>query len=74
MVMLGKAPKVFGASRDPERLVPIVIRPEDFMIAVSGDPLRTNCYFFSHNGMLGFPTAKAVKLPQDWRDKLRAAD
>ncbi|MCX7141947.1 MAG: hypothetical protein NT123_12870 [Proteobacteria bacterium] len=73
MVMLGKAPKVFGASRDPERLVPIVIRPEDFMIAVSGDPLRTNCYFFSHNGMLGFPTAKPVKLPQDWRAKLRAA-
>jgi hypothetical protein len=74
MVALGKAPKMFGASRDPDRLVPIVIRPEDFMIAVSGDPLRTNCYFFSHNGMLGFPTAKPVKLPNDWRAKLKSAD
>jgi hypothetical protein len=74
MVALGKAPKIFGASRDPERLVPLVIRPEDFMIAVSGDPLRSNCYFFSHNGMLGFPTVKPVGLPKDWRAKLKAAD
>jgi hypothetical protein len=74
MVALGKAPKMFGASRDPERLVPIVIRPEDIMIAVSGDPLRTNCYFFTHNGMLGFPTAKPVTLPVDWRTKLKAAE
>ena len=25
------------------------------MIAVSGDPLRSNYYLFVHNGMLGFP-------------------
>ena len=74
LVALGKAPKIFGASRDPERLVPIVLRPEDFTIAVSGDPLRTNCYFLSHNGVLGFPTAKPVRLPKDWRAKLKAAD
>jgi hypothetical protein len=73
LVALGKAPKVFGATRDPERLVPIVIRPEDIMIAVSGDPLRTNCYCLIHNGMLGFPTTKKIKLPEDWQQKLRAA-
>ncbi len=73
LVALGKAPKVFGASRDPERLVPVVIRPEDIMIAVSGDPLRTNCYFLTHNGMLGFPTTRKIRLPGDWRQRLGTA-
>lgn len=71
LVALGKAPRIFGASRDPDRLVPIVLRPEDIMIAVSGDPLRTNCYVMTHNGMLGFPTTKEVSLPDDWQRKLR---
>ena len=73
MVKLGKAPKIFGASRDPDRLVPIVLKPEDLMIAVAGDPLRTNCYCLTHNGMLGYPTTVEVRLPADWRGKLRAA-
>ena len=73
LAALGKAPKIFGRSRDPNRLVPIVARPEDFQIAVSGDPLRTNCFFLSHNGVLGFPTAKPVQLPADWHIKLRQA-
>ncbi len=64
-VRLGKAPRVFGG-RDPERLVPIVTEPEHFMIAVAGDPLRSNCYLFTHNGMLGFPVTKKVALPAAW--------
>jgi len=72
-VAMGKAPKAFGQSRDPQRLVPITIRPEDIMIAVSGDPWRTNCYVFPHNGMLGFPTTQAIELPRDWTAKLRQA-
>ena len=70
MAALGKAPKAFAASRDPNRLVPIVLRPNDFLIAVAGDPLRTNCYVLPHNGMLGFPTAKPITLPTDWSQKL----
>ncbi len=66
LVALRKAPKVFAQSRDPDRLVPIVASPQDFVIAVSGDPLRTNCYFLSHNGFIGYPTAKQVKLPANW--------
>ena len=71
-VRLGKAPKDF-AGNDPNRLVPVVTRPEHIMIAVSGDPLRSNCHLLVHNGMLGFPTAKAIRLPRDWREKLRQA-
>jgi hypothetical protein len=71
-VRLGKAPKDF-AGTDPNRLVPVVTKPEHIMIAVAGDPLRSNCHLLVHNGMLGFPTAKAIELPEGWRAKLRQA-
>ncbi len=73
LAQAGKAPPVFGESDDPARLVPIVSDPDHFMIAVAGDPLRTNAYAFSHNGRLGFPTAKRIDLPRDWNAKLAAA-
>lgn len=65
-VRLGKAPGVFGGSDDPERLVPIVHDPEDFMIAVTGDPMRTNAYVFAQTGILGYPTSRRVELPKGW--------
>jgi hypothetical protein len=70
---LGKIPKIFYESDDPERLVPIVFEPDDFMVAVSGDLLRTNAYTFSHNGILGYTVAKQIKLPTDWATKLARA-
>ena len=73
MSKLGQAPKVFGTSDDPKRLVPIVCEPKDILIAVSGDPLRTNCYLFIHNGMLGFTTPRGISLPEGWNAKLRAS-
>jgi hypothetical protein len=71
-VRLGKAPKVF-AGKDPDRLVPVVTEPEHIMIAVAGDPMRSNCHLLVHNGMLGFPTTKPIALPDGWRQKLRKA-
>ena len=73
MVNLGKAPVQFAESDDPDRLVPIVCSPDDFMIVVTGDPMRTNAYTFAHNGMLGYPVAKKIALPDGWDAKLRAA-
>jgi hypothetical protein len=73
LVNMRKADPVYKQSTDPERLVPIVADPEHIQLAVAGDPLRTNAYVFAHNGLLGFPTAKAVRLPADWDAKLRAA-
>jgi hypothetical protein len=69
----GRIPKVFYESDDENRLVPIVWKPEDFMIAVSGDPLRNNMYVFAHNGFLGFPTGKKIQLPKDWESKLHSS-
>jgi len=63
LVKRGRAAAIFAESDDPERLVPVVEKASDIMIAVSGDPLRTNAYVFAHNGILGFPTTKPVRLP-----------
>ena len=54
-------------------MVPIVFSPNDFMVAVSGDPLRTNAITFAHNGILGYTVAREIELPKDWDAKLRAA-
>jgi hypothetical protein len=69
-VNLGKLPKDFAESDDANRLVPIVLEPDDFMVLVSGDPLRTNAYTFAQNGYLGFPTAKKINLPQNWAERI----
>jgi hypothetical protein len=71
-VNLGRLPKDFYESDDPNRLVPIVLEPDDFMILVSGDPLRTNAYAFAHNGYLAFPTAKRIDLPRNWAERIQA--
>ena len=74
LARLSKANKVFGESDDPGRLVPIVCEARDIQIAVSGDPGRTNAQVFSHNGILGYPTSRAIRLPGDWRNKLAAVE
>src|SRR5690349_1308714 len=63
LVDRGRAAPVFAESDDPDRLVPVVDKAEDIMIAVSGDPLRTNAYVFAHNGILGYTTTKPIRLP-----------
>jgi hypothetical protein len=70
-VNLGKLPRAFAASDDPNRMVPIVVDPQDFMVLVSGDPLRTNAFVFAQNGYLGFPTAKKIALPKDWEQRVK---
>ena len=73
LAQLGKANALYGESQDPDRLVPLVCDPMDIQICVSGDPGRTNAQVFSHNGILGFPTARAIRLPNDWKNKLAGA-
>ena len=58
----GRIPKVFHESNDPNRPVPIVWKPEDYMIAVTGDLTRNSIYVFAHNGVLGYPVAKRIDM------------
>ncbi|MDB5610243.1 MAG: hypothetical protein JWP25_7143 [Bradyrhizobium sp.] len=58
----GLAAGQFAESDDPNRLVPIVQRPEDILIVVSGDPYRSNAMAFGSNGLHGFPTSREIRL------------
>lgn len=68
-VRAGRIPAVFADSDDPHRMVPLVWQPDHYMIAVSGDMLRTNAYVFAHNGLLGFPVSKRIMLPPAWHER-----
>jgi hypothetical protein len=67
----GRIPKVFHESDDPGRLVPLVWKPEDYMLAVTGDLTRNSVYVFAHNGVLGYPVAKRIRLPRDGEGRIR---
>ncbi len=69
----GVLPKQFCESKDPDRLVPIVWTVKDFLITVSGDTGRDNCYITCENGRIGYPTSKIIKLPANWGELLKEA-
>jgi len=56
----GSVPQIFGESADPHRLVPIVIRPEQLLIAVAGDPTRANAFALSNDGPHGWWTSHQI--------------
>jgi hypothetical protein len=56
----GHVPPAFAESDDPDRFVPIVTAPDKIMIAVAGDPNRTNAYVLSHDGPHGDWTCKPI--------------
>jgi hypothetical protein len=68
----GRIPRVFHESDDPERPVPLVWKPEDYLVTVTGDLTRNSIYVFAHNGVLGFPVAKRIRLPRDWESRIAA--
>jgi hypothetical protein len=63
----------FCESEDPDRMVPIVCSPDDFVVTVSGDPYRTNAFIFISNGCLGYTTSKRIELPDNWSEKLKTS-
>lgn len=66
-----KLPKHYCESTDPDRLVPVVWYPDDFMITVSGDPSRDNCFICGQNGFIGYPVSKKIELPAQWQELLK---
>lgn len=62
LVEAGTAAPQFAECDDPDRLVPIVERPEDILLVLSGDPMRSNAIAFASNGMHGFPTSRPVRF------------
>ncbi len=60
LVAEGFLPPAFAESNDPNRMVPIVTRPERLLVAVAGDPNRANAFAFSNDGPHGWWTAKRI--------------
>ena len=60
LVADGLLPEVFAQSTDPHRMVPVVTKPERLLIAVAGDPNRTNAYALSNDGPHGWWTTKEI--------------
>jgi hypothetical protein len=68
-VAAGRLEKQFCESTDPDRMLPLVHSPNDFLIVISGDPTRNRSFVTLQGGEQGLATSKEVKLPANW-DKL----
>ncbi|MFC1940417.1 UGSC family (seleno)protein [Chloroflexota bacterium] len=69
-----RLPKQYCESTNPDRLVPIAWSPDDFMVTVSGDPGRDNCFICGQNGFIGYPVSKKIELPSNWKELLKEAE
>jgi len=68
----GLVSKEYCLSEDPERMVPVFIKPEWIGIIVSGDPGRARCRGYVQNHEQGPPVGKKVLLPPDWKQLLES--
>ena len=71
MVRLGRLPKALGESEDPNRLVPVVRFPDEFMIVVTGLPTRNRTRILRQGGAHGVRSSKEIGLPANWRQLLK---
>jgi len=70
-VNLGILPPEYAASKDPERKVHVIIKPEMVELLVAGDPGRNQSRAYMSNHLQGPPTSRRVELPPNWTE-LRA--
>lgn len=70
-VKSGKLPECFCETEDPNRMVPLVHSPEEFLIVVSGHEARNRSFVVAQCGEQGLAVSKEVRLPNDWPRLLR---
>ncbi|MFC1905706.1 hypothetical protein ACFLXL_02735 [Chloroflexota bacterium] len=70
LVEQGVAPKEYCESTDPNRLVPVFLRPDWIGIVVSGDPGRNQSKGYVQNHKQGPPISKKIELPANWTQLL----
>ena len=58
-------------SDDPDRLVPVFIKPEAIGIVLAGDPGRNQSKGFVQNHSHAPPISRKVVLPADWSDRVK---
>ena len=67
LVRDGILPPEYAASKDPQRLVNVIINPEMVEILVAGDPGRNQSRAYMSNHVQGPPTSRRVVLPKKWK-------
>ena len=60
LVAEGHLPDVFARSDEPDRPVPVVTDADNIVVAVAGDPSRTNAYVMSNDGPHGDWVARMI--------------
>jgi len=73
LVEKGVLPKEWLLSDDPDRLVPLMLPQTQWLIVVTGDPMRNRSCIYRQNFKQGYATSKKVRLPAQW-DALRIAN
>lgn len=63
----GMVSSAYVESDDPERLVPVFVKPEGIGIVLAGDPGRNQSRGYVQNQSHGYPTAKRIELPRKWQ-------
>jgi hypothetical protein len=71
MVEEGLIPKAYHESDDPERMVPVFLRPEWIEIIVSGDAGRNRSRGYVQNHEQGPPVSKKIQLTSNWKENLK---
>jgi len=66
----GKLPRSFCVSEDPDRIVPLMWSPDEFLIIVAGDPSRNRCFIATQCADQGLATTKPIDVPSKWEKML----
>ncbi|MBI2910381.1 MAG: hypothetical protein HYX92_22275 [Chloroflexi bacterium] len=69
MVASGEAPEDFRQGSDPDRPVPVFLRPDQIGVVIAGDPDRNQARGYVPNHPK--PVSRRVQLPKRWRDLLK---
>jgi hypothetical protein len=70
LVAEGTLPDYYVASDDPDRLIPMIVKPEHIGLVVAGDPGRNQSRGYMSNNVQGTRTSRRVEPPRDWRELL----
>ena len=73
LVKQGVIDASYAESDDPQRRVPMLLRPEWTNIVVVGDPGRNQSRIIFNNHEQGAPTSRVTELPAGWEAKLEGA-
>ena len=61
---------IYRESDDPERMVPVFLKPEWIGIVVSGDSGRNRSRGYVQNHEQGPPVSRKIQLPAKWKQIL----